>query len=195
MLFQEGSDAFLHVRPGAERAGERIVDFERGGRVLGSREAPEHRPSQRDGDRRRLVRDLLGEGAGAAHQLVYRHHTKPEFNLFGRKFRFNITTTDWMLNVVRTCTWWRKLPGWHEREQGFRDWYVALLPRLDFSTPDAYARSLEALKAPEGVTGYREVRYPKMDEAKQRVESLLTPRRPSASGDDVNAALNQPALA
>jgi indolepyruvate ferredoxin oxidoreductase len=69
--------------------------------------------------------------------------------------------------------WWRKLPGWHRREVEFRDWYVGLLDRLNFSTDVAYDMAVRALKCPEEVTGYREVRYPKQDRARQAVESEL----------------------
>ena len=56
----------------------------------------------------------------------------------------------------------------------FRDWYIALLDRVDLSTADGYARALRVLKSPEPVTGYREVRYPKMNEARTAVELELT---------------------
>ena len=42
-----------------------------------------------------------------------------EFVLFGRRFRFKITTSDWQLRLVRHMTWWRKLPGWLLE---YRDW-------------------------------------------------------------------------
>ncbi len=110
-------------------------------------------------------------------KLVYRHHTSPEFNLGKHRIRFQITTTDWQLNIVRHMKWWRKLPGWHNREVAFRDWYIGLLDRVGLSDQN-YATALSVLKSPEEVTGYREVRYPKMDKAKQQVESnlLSTPK-------------------
>jgi TPP-dependent indolepyruvate ferredoxin oxidoreductase alpha subunit/Pyruvate/2-oxoacid:ferredoxin oxidoreductase gamma subunit len=106
-------------------------------------------------------------------KLVYRHHTSPEFNIGKRRIRFQITTTDWQLNIVRHMKWWRKLPGWHSREVGFRDWYIGLLDRVGMSD-ESYAAAVNILKCPEEVTGYREVRYPKMDKVKQRVETDLT---------------------
>jgi indolepyruvate ferredoxin oxidoreductase len=121
------------------------------------------------------LRDIAKYNVDVANgdQLVYRHHTKPEFNILGRKFRFNITTTDWMLNLARHCKWWRKIPGWHARENAFREWYISLLDRVDLSTPTAYEVAVKALKTPEAATGYREVRYPKMEEAQRQAEALL----------------------
>ena len=92
-----------------------------------------------------------------------------------RKFRLRlkITTTDWQLHLVRHMKWWRSLPGWHARETTFRDWYLSLLDRVSLNDAN-YAASVEVLKCTEDVTGYREVRYPKMDAAKARAEAALT---------------------
>jgi indolepyruvate ferredoxin oxidoreductase len=106
-------------------------------------------------------------------KLVYRHHTSPEFNIGKHRIRFQITTTDWQLNIVRHMKWWRKLPGWHNREVAFRDWYIGLLERISLSDA-SYTASLAILKCPEQVTGYREVRYPKMDKVKQQIEAELS---------------------
>jgi indolepyruvate ferredoxin oxidoreductase len=121
------------------------------------------------------VRDIAKYGIDESNgdRLIYRHHTSPEFNLGKHRIRFKITTSDWQLNVVRRMKWWRKLPGWHRRESAFRDWYITLLDRVTLTTPDAYEQALRVLKCPEPVTGYREVRYPKMDAAKAAVETEL----------------------
>ena len=46
-----------------------------------------------------------------------------------------------------------------------------------------YARALRVLKSPEPVTGYREVRYPKMDAARQQVEAELGAPAPKVQAD------------
>jgi indolepyruvate ferredoxin oxidoreductase len=108
-------------------------------------------------------------------KLVYRHHTSPEFNIGKFRLRFQITTTDWQLGLVRRMKWWRKLPGWHAKENAFRDWYIELLAKVSLN-PGTYGNALLMLNCPEEVTGYREVRYPKMDRARQRVDlELLNP--------------------
>ncbi len=121
-------------------------------------------------------RDLTKYGVDVANgdRLVYRHHTSPEFNIGQFRLRLKITTTDWQLHLVRHMKWWRSLPGWHAREVAFRDWYLSLLDRVSLNDAN-YAAAVEVLKCTEDVTGYREVRYPKMDAAKARAEAALTP--------------------
>lgn len=107
-------------------------------------------------------------------RIVYRHHTSPEFPLpGGRRLRLKITTTDWQLKLVSRFRFLRKLPGWHRREVQFREWYVGLIDKLKFENSAEYNRSVRILKAIEPVTGYREVRYPKMDECVATVDREL----------------------
>ena len=59
-------------------------------------------------------------------------------------------------------------------EKSFRDWYVAEV--VDTFAPtdaESYEKHVGALETPEEVRGYREVRYPKMEVAKQKVERLI----------------------
>jgi indolepyruvate ferredoxin oxidoreductase len=126
------------------------------------------------------VRDIAKYSVDESNgdRIIYRHHTSPEFVLFGKRFRFKITTSDWQLNIVRRMKWWRKLPGWHLRETAFREWYIGLLDRISLASDPAYEQALRVLKCPEEVTGYREVRYPKMDAAREAVESDLARELP-----------------
>ncbi len=125
-------------------------------------------------------RDLAKYAVDVANgdKLVYRHHTRPEFVIFGKRYRLNITTTDWMLNIARHGKFVRKLKAWHPRETSFREWYIGLLDGIDLSNPTSYGRAMKILKCPEEVSGYREIRYPKMDRARELVEGELK-RRPS----------------
>jgi indolepyruvate ferredoxin oxidoreductase len=120
-------------------------------------------------------RDIRKYGVDVSNgdRLVYRHHTNPEFNIGRHRVRLRITTRDWHLKIVQHCKWWRKLPGWHRRETEFREWYASLLDRVQLGNDAGYAQALRALKCPEEVTGYREVRYPKQDSVRQQVESEL----------------------
>jgi indolepyruvate ferredoxin oxidoreductase len=113
-------------------------------------------------------------------RIVYRHHTSPEFNIGKRRIRMRVTTSDWQLRLVSHMKWWRKLPGWHVRECTFRDWYIGLLDRVNLSNEPEYEKAISALRSPESVSGYREVRYPKMDTARARVESELSAPRQQA---------------
>jgi indolepyruvate ferredoxin oxidoreductase len=120
-------------------------------------------------------RDIRKYGVDVSNgdRLVYRHHTNPEFNIGRHRIRLRITTRDWHLKLVQHCKWWRKLPGWHRRETEFREWYASLLDRVQLGNDAGYAQALRALKCPEEVTGYREVRYPKQDAVRQAIESEL----------------------
>jgi indolepyruvate ferredoxin oxidoreductase len=136
-------------------------------------------------------RDIAKYGVDISNgdKLVYRHHTSPEFNIAGRRVRFKITTSDWHLNIVRRMKWWRKLPGWHRREVDFRDWYIGLLDRVNLSTAAGYEQALRVLRSPEPVTGYREVRYPKMNGAREAIEAELS-RVPTAAEPEQSSLLD-----
>jgi indolepyruvate ferredoxin oxidoreductase len=107
-------------------------------------------------------------------RLTYRHHNRPEFVIMGRKFRFEWKSRDWQLRLAARCTFLRKiLPGWHEKEKAFRNWYMDLIDRAQWVRPEQYDSWLAALSTPETVTGYREVRYPKQETAKAKAEAIL----------------------
>lgn len=68
----------------------------------------------------------------------------------------------------------RLLPQWHKLEKVFRDWYIAEV--IDTFAPHdrgSYEDHVSAIEVPEEVRGYREVRYPKMENARKKVEELL----------------------
>jgi indolepyruvate ferredoxin oxidoreductase len=127
-------------------------------------------------------------------RIVYRHHTSPEFNIGKWRIRLKITTHDWHLNVVRRMKWWRKLPGWHRRESEFRDWYVGLLSRVNLAADANYEQAVRVLSCPEQVSGYREIRYPKMDAIRTEMEAELTPlmKSPGAESESLLDKLRAP---
>ncbi len=102
------------------------------------------------------------------------------------RVRLKITTSDWQLNLVRHMKWWRKLPGWHRRETTFRDWYIALLDRINLSNDAGYEQSLRILACPEEVSGYREVRYPKMDRTREAIEGELSRQATTPAAQDAS---------
>ncbi|MBI4436236.1 MAG: 2-oxoacid:acceptor oxidoreductase family protein [Candidatus Omnitrophica bacterium] len=112
-------------------------------------------------------------------QMIYRHLNRPEFTIFGRSICFDITTRNWQLKMMRRMKFLRRLlPQWHRREKAFRDWYIELIHKFHYYDEESYASHVEALKSPEIVKGYRQIRYPKMEEAQALVASLLHPKRP-----------------
>jgi indolepyruvate ferredoxin oxidoreductase len=110
-------------------------------------------------------------------RIIYKHHTRPEFDLWGLRIRFEIKSRDWQLRVMARMRFLRRLfKNWHARERKFRDWYERLVDKCIHEFPaDArdYQRWLAILSSPADVTGYRQVRYPKMDAARRRGEQLL----------------------
>ncbi len=108
-------------------------------------------------------------------KIVYHHLNRPEFNVLGRDIRFKFSPRKWQLNLLKHLRWLRRvMPSWHRREREFRDWYIAMVENFHYEDRASYERYVKALRCVEDVRGYREVRYPKMDEAKRRAESLLS---------------------
>ncbi len=121
------------------------------------------------------VRPELGD------RLVHRHLNRPEFTFGKRTLRFKIKTQPWMLRVMRRAKFLRRLlPAWHARERAFRDWYFQVADQFAAPRdPAAYAAWLKVLRLPEETTGYREVRYPKMERAQKQAAEILQALNPS----------------
>ena len=107
-------------------------------------------------------------------KVIYKHHNRPEFVVAGKKIRFEWKSRDWQLRMMAGMRPLRKyLPGWHQHERDFRDWYENLLDIFDYTSDKDYERWLAILSVPEPVTGYREIRYPKMEAARKKAQRLL----------------------
>jgi indolepyruvate ferredoxin oxidoreductase len=120
------------------------------------------------------VRPELGD------QLVHRHLNRPEFTFGRRTLRFRIRTRPWMLRLMRRAKFLRRLlPAWHARERAFRDWYFRIADQFEApSDPAAYHAWLKILRLPEETTGYREIRYPKMERAQKQAAEILASLAP-----------------
>jgi len=106
-------------------------------------------------------------------RIKYVHLNRPEFDIAGFKIRFHFKGYDWQMRILRHCRWLRSLlPTWHAREKSFRDWYMRLVDTCELHEPWLYNLWLDILQSPEPVTGFREVRYPKMEAAQSRVKEL-----------------------
>lgn len=113
-------------------------------------------------------------------RIVYRHINRPRFELgrvFGVKIpviEFDFKARDWQLRLMRKAKFLRHLlPQWHAREKAFRDWYLQLIQNFGYQNREQYNLWLDILRCPEKVSGYREIRYPKMDAAQKKVGELL----------------------
>jgi indolepyruvate ferredoxin oxidoreductase len=121
-------------------------------------------------------RDRRRFNVNTAHgdKIIYKHHNRPEFEIFGRKIQFEWKSRDWQLRLMARARFLRRvLPGWHSREREFRDWYEQLVDQLQIRNRRDYERWLQILSTPGEVTGFRDIRYPKMERARQRAEQLL----------------------
>jgi len=121
--------------------------------------------------------------------IHYRHLNRPEFNILGVRVAWNMKTRNWMLRLMGRQRWLRRaLPQWHGKEKDFRDWYRQTAQEAAFylNQSGAYERVVQLLELPEPVTGYREIRYPKMAAAQATAEGLMTDLRetnaPNKSG-------------
>lgn len=125
----------------------------------------------------KLARDRERYGVNPANgdRVLYTHLNRPQFTVLGFNLEFNLNAKNWMLNIIKHCRFLRGvLPGWHRRENEFRDWYEGLVRNFNYFDDSAdYKAYVEALKGPEQVNGYRDVRYSKMDWAKSRAEQIL----------------------
>jgi indolepyruvate ferredoxin oxidoreductase len=126
-------------------------------------------PEKRARDRARY---RIDEANG--DRLRYRHLNRPEFTVFGKSFQWDMVTRDWQLKIVKRLKFLRKiLPSWHRLEKDFRDWYLSLASHFDAEDEKSYAVWVQILEAPEEIRGFRAIRQPKMDEARQKVKTLL----------------------
>ena len=113
-------------------------------------------------------------------RIKYVHLNRPHFTVMGVDIRWDMNTRNWQLNLMKRMKFLRRwLSQWHAKEKAFRDWYIVEVVDT-FAPIDAndYDTHVRALEVPQEVCGYREVRYPKMETAKQKVEALLSKNRP-----------------
>ncbi|MCY4401516.1 MAG: thiamine pyrophosphate-dependent enzyme [Candidatus Poribacteria bacterium] len=108
-------------------------------------------------------------------KIRYLHLNRPHFTVLGIDIQHDIDTRNWMLHVMKRMKFLRRwLSQWHAKEREFREWYIREV--IDtFSTEDDvnYSKHLQAIECVENVRGYRAIRYPTMEAAKQEVETLL----------------------
>lgn len=130
-------------------------------------------------------RDRLRYGIDPARgdRVQYRHLTRPHFRLFGRDFRPDIKTRDWQLRGLARMKFLRRLfaSWWHREEADFREWFADLVLSFDGGSGRVpYHTWVELFSLPEEVRGYRIVRTPKMQAARDRAETLLAAKSAAA---------------
>ena len=120
-------------------------------------------------------RERYGIAPERGDKVNYVHVNRPHFDVLGKRIEFDIRTKDWQLRLMRRTKFLRGLlSGWHTKEREFRDWYIRdVVMNFDGSKEPRYDAHVEALRLPEQVRGYREIRYPKMEEARRKARQLL----------------------
>ena len=120
-------------------------------------------------------KELYNVDTANGDRIKYVHLNRPHFTLMGLDFEGDIDTRNWQLQVMKRMKFLRRwLPEWHAKEKAFREWYITRV--IDTFAPtntETYEKHLQALECVEEVRGYRDIRYPKMETAKQKVEGLL----------------------
>jgi indolepyruvate ferredoxin oxidoreductase len=108
-------------------------------------------------------------------RIKYVHLNRPHFTVMGLDLEGDIDTRNWQLHLMKRMKFLRRwLPEWHAKEKAFREWYITrVIDTFSPTDPETYEKHLEALECVEEVRGYRDIRYPKMETAKQKVEGLL----------------------
>ena len=120
-------------------------------------------------------KELYAVDTANGDKIRYVHLNRPHFTVMGLELEADIDTRNWQLSLMKRMKFLRRwLPQWHTKEKAFREWYITRV--IDTFAPadaETYEKHLQALECVEEVRGYREIRYPKMEVAKQTVESLL----------------------
>jgi indolepyruvate ferredoxin oxidoreductase len=120
-------------------------------------------------------KELYNVDESNGDKIKYVHLNRPRFTIMGRDLQWEMNTKNWQLNLMKRMRFLRRLLSqWHKLEKVFRDWYIAEV--IDTFAPqdrESYEDYVSALEVPEEVRGYREVRYPKMENARKKVEELL----------------------
>ncbi|HOB72964.1 MAG TPA: 2-oxoacid:acceptor oxidoreductase family protein [Phycisphaerae bacterium] len=103
-------------------------------------------------------------------RIRYKRTFHPRF--FGRQI--DITIPHWTLYILRKFRFLRRvLPWYHTQDRQFLRWYEGLVDGFAFTDDASYAQYVEALETVRTVTGYSEIRWPKMEAARARAEQIL----------------------
>ena len=123
----------------------------------------------------RRDRELYNVDESNGDKIKYVHLNRPRFTIMGRDLQWDMNTKNWQLKLMKRMRFLRRLLSqWHKLEKVFRDWYIAeVIDTFASHDRESYEDHVSAIEVPEEVRGYREVRYPKMENARKKVEELL----------------------
>jgi indolepyruvate ferredoxin oxidoreductase len=119
-------------------------------------------------------------------RIRYKRTFHPRF--FGKQI--DIRVPHWALYVLRKFRFMRRiLPGYHQADKQFLRWYEGVVDGFSFTDDITYDQYVEALKTIESVTGYAEIRWPKMQAARARSEQILAAARKARSAQQKKVAV------
>ncbi len=108
-------------------------------------------------------------------RVKYVHINRPHFTIMGLDFEMDIDTRNWQLNLMKRMKFLRRwLSQWHAKEKAFREWYLTYV--IDTFAPTdgaAYDAHVRAIETVELVRGYRQILYPKMEQARKTIQKLI----------------------
>lgn len=100
------------------------------------------------------------EYSGLGKSFELRRINRPEFDIFGKRYSFDISPKDWMLKIMRHLRVLRPLlPKWHSEERKIAKNTRKKIVEEIWKMPSDEIYT--ALKRLENIKGYREVRYEK----------------------------------
>ena len=119
-------------------------------------------------------------------RIRYQRTFHPRF--FGRQL--DITIPHWTLYLLRNFRFLRRvLPGYHKQDKQFLRWYEGMVDGLSFIDDATYDQYVEALKTVESVTGYAEIRWPKIEAARAKAEQILAAVRKARTAPSKKVAV------
>jgi len=103
-------------------------------------------------------------------RIRYRRTFHPRF--FGQQI--DISPPHWMLYCLRSLRFLRKaMPWWHREDRELLMWYEGVVDGFSFDNEVTYRQYVDVLKSVETITGYAEIRLPKIEATRAKAEQLL----------------------
>ncbi|GMU22763.1 MAG: indolepyruvate ferredoxin oxidoreductase [Phycisphaerae bacterium] len=125
-------------------------------------------------EKRRRDRQRYNVNPARGDRIRYRRTFHPRF--FGKQV--DVRIPHWMLYVIRNFRFLRPvLPGYHREDKQLLQWYERVVDDFAYTDETSYQLYVDALNTVESVTGYAEIRWPKMEAARTRAEQLLAAAR------------------
>ena len=126
----------------------------------------------------RRDRQRYNVNSAIGDSLRYRRTFHPR--ILGRQV--DVRLPHWTLYVIRNLRFLRHvMPWYHATDRRFLRWYEQIVDSFTTADEAHYERYAEVLESVESITGYAEIRWPKMQAVRDRAEQTLAPVRKANS--------------